>query len=679
MKHRVHIDTETRSTVDLRKTSAYEYANHPDTQLLVVRWVIDDEHKVHEWIPFYDKKCPDGLRLLMLDPDVEFAAHNAQFEISIFGARYIRERHDIPYVSHDRYIDTAAKASRQALPRALGNVTKVLKLPVQKDMEGQKLMLKMCKPRRYDDECNPEYHETRDQMMRLSAYCEIDVLSEREVDDELDEMPYLEQKIWRMTEDINTAGLNIDLDHAYAAITVAKMAKDQLNKELKKITSGAVAACTQVMNLRNWCQEKGYFVPDHDSEEDPSLDKNAIETLLAEKGEDMDPTVKRALEIRMAGSRSSVAKYQAMVNRADRDGVIRQYLMYHGAAPGRWAGAGIQPQNFPRKTIEDWDTAKDHIQQVADGHLTIPELEKMWSMDVMTLLSRMLRGTMVAPDGHMLVWGDYSQIEARGVAWSAGAKRLVKLFEDGGKVYEDMASSIYGVPIDDVTSRQRFTGKTAVLGCGYGMGPPKFQWTCERQGVEIDLEEAQNAVWSYRENNAPVKRFWWSMENAAKEAIRHPRKESEVSVPDGCPSFTFYMRKDGFLMLRLPSGRCIYYYKPVIKLETTEKFGDQERVYYWTVDGMSRKWMQKPIWGGHFTENAVQGFCRDIMAGAMFNAYDLPGFRPVLTVHDEVVNVVKDFDTNDLDVLKGIMSERPSWARSLPLAAEVQYGKRYGK
>jgi len=685
-KTRVHVDTETRSTVDLRRTSARVYADDPSTELLVVRWAVNDSPDIREWLPTHgDKTIPEDLLKMMLDPDVEFAAHNDQFERSVFSGAFIKRRHHIPEVPVERWIDTAAKASRQGLPRSLSGVASALGLRIEKDQEGRKLMLKMCKPRKYDDDDQPVWHETQDQVYRLSQYCATDVEVERLVDDTLDELTPREADIRNMTERMNDRGMLLDLKHAGHCVTLSEVVKKKLNAEIKEITKGEVTACSQVHNLKVWCQARGYFLPDDSMEDDVvSIDKNAIVTLLEEQGEDMDPWVKRALEIRMAAARASVSKYQAMIRRAGPDDRVRQYLLYHGAGTGRWSGMGLQPQNFVRKSMADWYEASAEIQLAAKNVISIKTLEKRLGVDPMTAMSRTLRGTIVPTKGNMLVWGDYSQIEARGVAWLAGSKRLVSLFEEGGKVYEDMASQIYGMPIEYIgkDSKERFTGKTAVLGCGYGMGPPKFQWTCGRQGVEIDEHEARAAVYAYRDGNPEVPQLWKSIEGAAKEAVRQPGTEQEMCLWEDGPSVVFYMRKDGFMLMRLPSGRHIYYYNPTLELITTEKFGDRETLMYWTVDSYTRKWKKKSIWGGHLTENAVQGFCRDIMADAMLLAEKTSGglLAPVLTVHDELVCEAPEAKVDyAVSMMREIMSTRPDWGKTLPLAAEVDFGERYGK
>lgn len=491
-----------------------------------------------------------------------------------------------------------------------------------------------------------------------------------------------ENDIFHLTETINQRGVLIDREFAEAAVTVAKLAKKELDKEIRHVTSGAVTACTQVHNLRQWCQAKGFFLPDDEqlSDEKVSMDRNAIDTVLATGNPPDD--VRRALEIRRAGARSSVAKYEAMLRRVCPDNHVRQHLLYHGASTGRWAGMGIQTQNFPRKTVKDWNHAKAQIMQSARTGLPI---KSYYGMDVMTLLSRMLRGTIIAPPGKLLVYPDYSQIEARGVAWLAGAQRLLGLFRNGGPVYEDMAGVIYNIDPASVAkdSRERFTGKQAVLGCGYGMGKDKFASTCEGYGMPMSIDEADAAVTAYRTSNHEIPSLWRAVEATFKRAIRTPGKVFALQMYEGGPVTRFYRRrKDKFLLVMLPSGRPLYYFNPTIEVVATKKFGDKECIFTWTMDSFTRKWTKKPIWGGHLVENIVQGFCRDIVADAMlFMEHKSNWLTPILTVHDEVVAEIDEarFRDNGYKHTRNCMLRGADWMDGLPVECDVSHGVRYGK
>jgi DNA polymerase len=124
--------------------------------------------------------------------------------------------------------------------------------------------------------------------------------------------------------------------------------------------------------------------------------------------------------------------------------------------------------------------------------------------------------------------------------------------------------------------------------------------------------------------------------------------------------------------MRLPSKRKISYFKPVMG---TNRFG-KECVTYLTRDSQSRKYVRRDGYGGMFTENAVQGAARDVMAGT-FDPLIEAGFTPVFSVHDEVITEASP--DRDLQEVIDIVERVPDWAPGLPVAADGYDAMRYRK
>lgn len=84
--------------------------------------------------------------------------------------------------------------------------------------------------------------------------------------------------------------------------------------------------------------------------------------------------------------------------------------------------------------------------------------------------------SMYIPDpGYCFVYRDYSQAEARYVAYAAGAQGLIDLFEDPSRdVHKENAHRIFGVPLEEVTDEQRYNAKRGVHAFNYGMEVDKF-------------------------------------------------------------------------------------------------------------------------------------------------------------------------------------------------------------
>ena len=123
-----------------------------------------------------------------------------------------------------------------------------------------------------------------------------------------------------------------------------------------------------------------------------------------------------------------------------------------------------------------------------------------------------LRRSVIAPPGYVLCVSDSAQIEARMLAWVAGEIGVLEQFRNGEDVYKHMAAQIYGIPVEQVSKVQRFVGKVAVLGLGYGMGWRKFLMTITLglMGPKMDLtpDEAVTVVNGYRQARHRTVGYW---------------------------------------------------------------------------------------------------------------------------------------------------------------------------
>ena len=208
---RLHIDFETRSTVDLTKVGVYVYANHPDTEVLLARYCVDDG-PINGWRK--GEPIPNDLRDALEDEDTILVAHNAMFEWHMIEFN-LSPRHRWPGKPLRQLDCTAARAAIQSLPRSLGGAAQAVGLDVEKDDEGRRLMLQMCKPRKPRKDEDPEgvyWFEDQERMDRLDAYCERDVEVERQLDHVLQPMSAREKKIWLLDFRINLRGVAVDIE-----------------------------------------------------------------------------------------------------------------------------------------------------------------------------------------------------------------------------------------------------------------------------------------------------------------------------------------------------------------------------------------------------------------------------------------------------------------------------------
>lgn len=644
----VVLDYETRSEVDLKTAGAYDYATHPSTEIICAAWKEEGE-PTNSWCPMLDEQMPRAFISVIANPQVILVAHNAFFEQCITNLvlpRYLAPR---PVVPIDRWECTAARSAALALPRSLEDACIALNLNVKKDMEGRRLVLKYCKPRKPTKNNPNKWHDNKNEIERLVKYCETDVEATLELFQKTVDLTDLEKKIWRLDQKINREGFKVDRELVDGALELIAKEEKHLLKECSDITGGAVRSPKQVAKTLEFLKiDEGIELPD--------LKAKTVADWLKSNPSN------RLLEIRQALSKSSTAKYAAFKKRSEVDGYAKDNLLYHAASTGRWGGRGIQPQNFPRPTVKGVEHAIDLIK---DRNL---ELVRLIYGSPMNVFSSLLRSVIIPTEGFTFYCGDYAAIEARVLFWIANHEKGLQAYKEERDLYREMAARIYGVKLKDVTPEQRDVGKRAILGCGYGMGAKKFEATCEQFGQAVSKTLAEKAVKAYRDTHYLIPRLWQHLEQAAVMAIKNPRKQIRINHTSWC-------YRNDFLWCELPSGRRLAYYKPSLK-DTETPWGVKPTIHHYSVNSMTKKWENGSTYGGKLTENVVQAVARDLMAEAMLRV-DESNFDVVLSVHDELL--AEDDEAGRLEEFRNLMAETPKWAVGLPVKVDAWEGKRYRK
>ena len=648
---RLTIDFETRSACDIKKHGSWVYSEHPTTEVLCLAMKWEDLSPVI-WAP----GLPPDVYLEAIERATEIEAHNASFEYAIWENVMVK-RHGWPSLPLEKLRCSAAKASMHALPRALGDACRALGLDVQKDMDGNKIMMKMCKPRpkRQGDLPGITWHDNRADLDRLYRYCMRDVEAEESLSQALRDLPEKELEIWQLDQVINERGIQADLEACRAMLNMVSIHEEQLLGRLTWLTRGAVKSAKQVYQLINYLRGLGVDLPD--------LSSASVKEAL---NGDINDTARDILRIRASLGRSSSAKYQSIIDRSSSDGRVRGALLYHGAATGRWSGAGIQPQNFPSRIKVSADP-EEMLDTIMAGGLELHNA--LYEDDPMATAGAVTRSILMAKEGHELMVADYAAIEGRGLAWLAGEETELDIYREGRDIYIETAAKILGKPYDQVTKDERQSpGKISVLACGYqgGVGAVrKFGG----DGMTDD-EIKEQIVRPWRDAHPMTVKFWRDLEDACMSAVQEPGKVFT------CRAVSFRVQ-DKFLMCRLPSGRLLFYYDPQVMPMKTSWGESKECVTYMTVDSMTRKWVRTNTYGGKLAENITQAVCRDLMAEAMLRV-EKAGYPIVLTVHDELVCEIPE-GFGSVEEFCGIMCEVPSWAKGFPIKAEGWRGKRYRK
>lgn len=714
----LNLDTETFSTAPIEAGHSRYWE---EARVLCVAWSLDGgpvrvtvapaPHADGMPTPW---ACPPALGSALVDAGIVVEGWNIAFDHR--ALEWLHRVHGWPSVPFSRTRCTMARASVGALPQALGTCAPIIQAGLAKDGEGAALMMRMCKPpancpapvwqaavralgiagkgsktpealarkaaakeaaiARWQATAShlPAAPHTPENLARLAAYCCQDVVAEQTIAraPRLPPMPAGEEVLRCLDSNINRRGVAVDVALLTAARELLAPVRAEGEAELAALTGGAVESANQTQAIRNWCALHGLELPNLQSE---TLDELRAADDVAQAEPDpatppLMPQVRRVLDLRASLGLASLAKLESAAEYLCKDGRLRDMLRYYRASTGRWAGAGFQPQNLPRpafgRKAAAW--AIDRVKA-----RDVDNLRLVYGDDLPATLCSLLRGLLVAAPGKVLMGADYSQIEARVLAWAAGQEDLVQLFARKGKVYETMAATVYGMRVEDVTKDgvERQVGKFTVLGAGYQMGAGAFQRQLKKQtGILLPLARCKEIVAAYRARNQDIVAWWHALNDAAVAAVRTP---GTVTQARGA---AFHCETDRrWLRMRLPSGRCLYYQTP--ELEWDAKF-ECWGVTYWGVDRYTHKWGKQRGYGGFWAENFVQATARDLMAKGMLNA-EAAGFPLVLTIHDELLAEVDEARAGDVATFEKCLTDAPAWAAGIPLACEGWAATRYHK
>lgn len=358
-------------------------------------------------------------------------------------------------------------------------------------------------------------------------------------------------------------------------------------------------------------------------------------------------------------------------------GPMPVYLKYYGAHTGRWSGGdGMNMQNLHRGGV--------------------------------------LRKSLLAPEGHVVVVADSGAIEARMTAWFAGHHELVEAFRQNKDIYSEFASSVYGRKVDrkfkladgtEPDEEPGRVGKTAILGLGYSMGYLKFGMTllsgaggkpirfsmehAHQMGVDVNafarnpyqrgrVEDVPSRlspedklvhfavcdriVDTYREVNAPIAALWEFMNDVVIPAMVDGH-EMSFGPNDCCRTV-----RHGIV---LPNGMMLRY-------RGLTRHVDEKGRSSFTYIGSSYGNATVRIYGGSLTENVIQALARIVIGEQALAVHAMNGKIPT-TTHDEILVVVRlEKAKRALIALLTEMFRAPTWATGCPLSAEGGFHRSYG-
>lgn len=642
----LHIDLETFSSVDLKKSGLYKYVQSLDFSILLFAYAYDNDP-----VRVIDLANGELIDLNILadltNPSVVKMAHNAAFEYYCLSKFYKTEL--------TQWYCTMIHALYCGLPASLDAVGSALKFPQDKrKLASGKSLIRYfcipCKPTKSNQERTrnlPRHDKSKWDLFK--AYCGQDVATERTVYDVLSihPVPESEWNYWRMDQRINIKGVSLDTRLIEGALLISDQSKEDLTKRAKDITN--LDNPNSVAQLKDWIDANSNLELDN-------LNKNTVSEVLA--GKEVDEQIMEMLKIRQELGKTSVKKYVTMQTCICEDGRIRGILQFYGAGrTGRWAGRLVQVHNLPRNYLGTLDVARELvIKQRASA------LELIYG-NIPDTLSQLIRTAFVPSSGCHFAVADFSAIEARVIAWLAGEQWRLDVFRTHGKIYEASASTMFGVPLELIAKGNpeyalRGKGKVAELALGYGGGVAALiQMGALTMG--LTEEELPDIVRRWRGSSRRIYDYWYKVQRAVEEVVQY-------GVITTLEHGLVIHRDAEYLMIQLPSGRSLFYNCPYV---AKNERGNME-IYYSGVDQTNKKYTSISTWGGKLVENIVQAVARDLLASAMMNLENA-GYSIAFHVHDEVILEIPNWDSSkNLANAIELMCQLPKWAEGLPLNAD---------
>jgi DNA polymerase len=708
------------------------YVQHPTFRVLTMSYTVDGEPDVWRW----DENKPQPVALFQLIKEGHKVSgwNSAGFEFRVWNL-YLVPKFGFPPLTIHQLVDSMAASRAYSFPGSLAGAAAVAGTANQKDTEGKRLLDKFSIPRN-PTKTNPAL---RNEMLAsdsdtelLREYCDQDVRTERELAAIIPPLIPMEREIWEIDRIINDRGVYIDLPAVGCMTEILEQAYSQYNEELVALTGGEVSRASELQKLIGWLECEGVKTA--------SLDEEHLDDLLAR--DDLPPNVRRALEIRSLIGSASVKKVYAMANVVAQDNRLHDLFVYYGARTGRVTGGGPQPTNLPNAASvrvmhcdscdgyfgtslshcpfcradvsmcaskEEWSHEAMEYALNTFKLASLEFAEYIWG-DAVPIISASLRGLFKAAPDHDLICSDYSSIEAVVIAALAGEQWRMDVFRTHGKIYEQSAASVTGVPFNEFMTHAGYSpeqlqhptwwnlkplvkgshhplrkkvGKIMELACGYqGWVVSMKAFGAEEFMTEPEMKDA---ILAWRKASPAIVEFWggqernWQPELYGTEgcfiwAFQNPNRVARLSSG-------LEFRSDGQrVFIKLLSGRELTYHN--VRLTPSARRPGTLTISYEGNNTNPKNgkvgWIRMETWGGRLVENIVQATARDIQWYGIVNL-EKAGYPIVLHVYDEdVAEVPKGWGS--VEEFEALMSTMPPWAADWPIKAKGGWRKeRYGK
>jgi DNA polymerase len=623
--HGLYLDTEDRSVADIEKVGMEKRLRHPSTEPLVVTYAIGDG-PVQIWLP-RSEPIPADLLAALLDQDLPIYAHNAGYDRR--HTEILLLKYGWPKVARSRWRCTAAMAKVLALPADLG----LLLIALGSELRKAKFNIRqVAMPRaarlQFGETVDKVYWtEDPELLAKMHAYAKLDTACCREVVRLLPPLPEFEQKVYEADQKINDAGYYSDLLYIDIAQKLIAIIETELAAEIERVTDGAVTKPSQVERLKTWLAGQGFVCEE--------LSKDTILEILDR--EDLPPHVRRAIELRVAGSHATIKKFAKMREQRCEDGRIYHSFNYSQASTRRWSAGGVQIQNFAREV----DDVPAKFMAVMNE-----DLDALRAFgDPLDAIGDTVRAVVCASPGHKLLCGDLSAIESRQLARLVGETAKIEMWDkfDAGEGTEPyvLIGEIFGL----TGKIGRRMGKLGDLAFSYGAGVKGYRKFMHDRTTPAETIIEYQQRW--QRAHPRTKSFWYEVEDCAIEAILNPGTPINCRKVEGALGVTLIAESlpnapalGLCLFIELPSGGRLCYPKVRLFQTDLEITGKPSKTVFTFMDNSAGQWREyKPnygIWGGTLTNHITQSYCRDILAEAILQQ-EAAGRSVIVHRHDSII------------------------------------------
>ena len=388
-----------------------------------------------------------------------------------------------------------------------------------------------------------------------------------------------------------------------------------------------------------------------------------FQALLHGDNDDVKLLCEARLRVKSTTERTRAQRFLDIAKR----GTLPVPLSYYGALSGRWTaskGSAINMQNLKRGSF--------------------------------------LRKAIMAPQGFQLVVGDLSQIEPRVLAWLADYDDMLDIFRADGDPYAQFGARMFRIP--DLTKEThpdlRQSAKSALLGCGYGLGwasfasqlltgflgapPVRYEADFAKQ-LGVTKETAVEFL-SWKDNEEKLREIPHTC--SLKELVYHAlaaKRIIDIYRGTAHPVVTFWHMCSDLIERSLYGGKefvykCLIFRKGEIELPNGMKLlypdlrveKDDSGRSEWVYGADATK-----LYAGKVTNNVTQALARIVMTDGMLRVNKR--YPVVGTVHDELIALVSDDQVEDAKTwVLAQMTMEPSYMPGIPLDADGGAHQRYG-